>query len=90
MGKVRGHLYVLDTKSFSVEAISAGCNMLSSACTVIKKCLVNNVSLTTWHQRMGHPYEKALQHLPFYDNKSEFPANYYVSIFQANKIAISH
>lgn len=75
VGKMKGQLYILDTESFSPEAIKDVCTLMSSA-SVVNKCLVNIVSTSSiWHQRMGHPFEVVLQHLPFYSNKSEHFTN---------------
>lgn len=73
MGKLINNLYVLDTKSFTYEAIKFGDDFMSSGNVFVNKCSVNEVSMFTWHQRLGHVFESIMQHLPFYDNKNKIP-----------------
>lgn len=72
VGKLQDQLYILDINSFLHETIQAGCNLLCNLDTVHNLCFINNISMTMWHQRMGHPYENVLKHLPFYiaENKN--------------------
>lgn len=70
VGRLENHLYILDTSSFSHDAIHIGCNLVSSAKMFVNKCTTSDVSMSTWHKRLGHIYENIMHHFPFCDNKS--------------------
>lgn len=73
VGKENKHLYFLDRNSFSSEVIKAGCNLVSKSRRAIENFSANNVDVSLWHKRMGHPSAYVLQHLPFSTNDNKDP-----------------
>lgn len=45
VGELENNLYILDTSSFSPEAIHIGCSLVSSAKVFVNKCSVSDVNV---------------------------------------------
>lgn len=55
VGRMRGQLYIPNSKSFSPDIIQVGFKFVSEFDTYVNQCFVNNGNILVWHQRMGHP-----------------------------------
>lgn len=74
VGKATGQLYLLDSKSFVKQEDEVGHSLDIRYKAFTNACLeTKTIDMSMWHQRLGHPSNTVIRHLPFNKNKEKLP-----------------